>query len=106
MILALDPGSASVIVAAITSATGLILAWLESLRRAVKSTRQHISNIDKSVNGVPDGTPPLVSRVSALEERQVATDRRQDATDRWMTDALTAIGGQLGVGLPDRKYYN
>lgn len=102
---ALDSGTASIVVATIGVVGSIILAMLEVVRRDMKSTRNHISAIDKSVNGVPEGTPPLVSRVSAIEARQRETDARQDASDRWMSDALTAIGAQLGAPMPNRNNY-
>ncbi len=103
MFSAIDPGAASVIVAAIG---GVVAVALERMRREVKAARKDVAKVETSVHGVPEGTPPLVLRVTALEERQSATDDRQDASDRWITDALTAIGGQLGVEMPNRKWYH
>lgn len=71
-----------------------------------KRTNARVSSLDKSVNGVPEGTLPLVQRVLDLEHGQERSERRQDSSDRWLTDALKSIGGQLGVHLPDRRDYD
>lgn len=68
-------------------------------KQAVEEVSAQVKKVDTAVNNVPVGHPTLVQRVETLE-------RRSDALGRWMHDALAAIGGQLGVSLPDRRTYD
>ncbi len=89
-----------IILVAMSSLTTIIAAWF-AYRAATNSrnVKSRIESLDKSVNGVPPGTLPLIRRVDNLE-------RRTDSHARWMVDALERIGDQLGVPLPDRRDYD
>lgn len=87
-------------VSAIVTFGTIVTAWF-AYRAATNSrnVKSRIESLDKSVNGVPPGTLPLIRRVDNLE-------RRTDSHARWMVDALERIGDQLGVPLPDRRDYD
>jgi hypothetical protein len=91
VILAIDDGTAAVVVAAIGLVGGVLATLLGRVQRGV-------SAINKAVNNVPEGTPTLVHRVDDLERRHLGHER-------WMTDCMIAVGSQLGVHLPDRRHY-
>lgn len=91
MIFAIDDPTAQVIIAGFGVVSGLLI---EMLRR----TRNEVRAVNRAVNNVPAGTPPLVQRVAAVE-------RRVDIHSRWVTDALQRIGSELGVKLPAHTEY-
>ena len=108
------PGWVQVLVTAIVTlgsiATAALAAGVWRRQTAVKTSveqvAEQVKKVDTAVSNVPHGHPTLVQRVTAVEAHVVALDRRQDGHGRWMTDALKAIGGQLGVELPDRRHYD
>lgn len=87
--LALDQGTAAVIVAVVSGFFGLLTAVLVQQRK----TYREVKAVNKAVNNVPEGTPTLVQRVARLE-------RRSDIQTRWLGDVLTLLAAQLGVSLP------
>lgn len=90
----------SIVLASISAVTMIVTAWF-AYKAATNSrtVKSRIDSLDKSVNGVPEGTLPLVQRVGIVE-------RRVDSHARWMTSALERIADQLGVSLPDRRDYD
>lgn len=89
MLLAIDDGTAAVLVAAITGTFGLLTALLVQQRKTYREVRQ----VNRAVNHVAPGEPTLVERVQRLE-------RRSDVQTRWLGDVLTLLAAQLGVKLP------
>lgn len=87
--IALDQGTATVLVALITGLFGLLTANLVQSRKMYRKVEQ----VNNAVNNVPEGVPTLIQRVEQLE-------RRQDATTRWLINALQMFGRQLGINVP------
>lgn len=92
-----------VIITSITTVVTGLFAYMASQRSGRAETQlevvtEQVQAVNKAVNNVPTDHPTLVQRVGILE-------RRYDAYGRWIHDSLTAIGGQLGVELPDRRHY-
>ena len=99
-----DTGSAfgwtEILISCVAAMSTIITGWFAYNAQVYsKGAKQHIEAIDKSVNGVPEGTPPLVDRVLHLE-------RRVDSHGRWLEDSLHNIAVQLGAALPDRRDYD
>jgi len=87
--LALDQGTATVLVALITVVGGPMIALFVGQRRQLRE----LQAVSRAVNHVSPGEPPLIERVRRLE-------RRSDTQTRWLVDVLTILAAQLGVKLP------
>lgn len=96
MILALDDGTAAVIVAVITGLFSLLAALLVQNRKMYREVRQ----VNRAVNNVPEGTLPLVKRVEALERSAQDLKEHNEVYSSWMAKVLQILADQLGVKLP------
>ena len=93
-----------VVITSLTTIVTGLFAYMASQRSGraesqLEVVAEGVKAVNKTVNNVPTDHPTLVQRVGILE-------RRHDAYGRWIHDSLNAIGGQLGVALPDRREYD
>lgn len=90
MLVAIDSGAASIVVAVITafsaSFSAIAVAKMTTMQREVRQ-------INRAVNNVPSGTPPLVARVESLE-------RSHTNLARWLGQSFRLVGRQLGIHIP------
>lgn len=91
-LLAISEGAWAAIAALITGLFGVIA---ELLRRTLREVRQ----VNRAVNHVAPGEPPLIERVRRLEQRT-------DMQSQWMADVLELVAAQLGVKLPPHPEAN
>lgn len=87
---------AGLITVFMTTIGAIILALI---KKENKKQRVKVEHISKAVNGVEDGEPTLIQRVTAMKKDQEQIKEDLQDYQNWMGKSIQAIGKEVGVNI-------